>query len=237
MGGKYRITGNQYPRMRRPRSRVRILAAVIATVVVVGLIGYGTLQLIDVFGGNGGKGKLDAAQAAAAKQRECRAASAKASAAAASAAAMPVVTKLPETGAVTINVYNATAKSGLAKDTADALAARGFKIGTFGNAPPEYDRKVKQSALLLGGTKAAAALQVVGAQLTGTVTKIDSKRSGATVDLMIGKGFKKLSADKAVAKTLKTLKARAAQTKAQVRAQAKGGAASPTPSADTGKSC
>ncbi|WP_329315763.1 LytR C-terminal domain-containing protein [Streptomyces sp. NBC_01262] len=227
MGGKYRITGNQYPRMRRPRNRGRIVAAVLATVVVVGLIGYGTLQLIDVFGG-GGKDPASIAQAAAAKKRECEAASAKASAAAASAAALPLVTKLPETGQVTINVYNATAKSGLAKDTADALAARGFKIGTFGNAPPEYDRKVKQPALLVGGTKAAAALQVVGAQLTGTVTKIDAKRSGAVVDLMIGNAFKKLTAEKAAAKTLKTLKARAAQAKASP---------SPAPSAGTAKSC
>lgn len=227
MGGKYRITGTQYPRMRRPRNRGRILAAVIATVVVVGLIGYGTLQLIDVFGGNG-KDPASIAQAAAAKKRECEAASAKASAAAASAAALPLVTKLPETGEVTINVYNATAKSGLAKDTADELAARGFKIGTFGNAPPEYDRKVKQSALLVGGTKAVAALQVVGAQLTGTVTQIDAKRSGAVVDLMIGNAFKKLSAEKATAKTLKTLKARAAQAKASP---------SPAPSANSGAGC
>lgn len=229
MGGKYRITGNQYPRMRRPRSRLRILAAVIATAVVVGLIGYGTLQLIDVFGGgNGGRGKLTAAQAAAAKRRECEAASAKASAAAASAAAVPVVTELPETGKVTINVYNATAKSGLAKETADELAARGFRIGTFGNAPPEYDRKVKQSALLLGGTSAAAGLQVVGAQLTGTVTKIDPSRSDTTVDLVIGNSFKKLSGEKAVATTLKTLKARAAQAKASP---------SPAPGAGTKQGC
>ncbi|WP_127361429.1 LytR C-terminal domain-containing protein [Actinacidiphila soli] len=202
MGGKYRITGNQYPRMRRPRSRRRLLFALVGTVVVVGLIGYGTLQLINVFGG-GGQGKGDGAtQAAAAKKQQCRAS---ASPSAASAAASPASTALPEPGAITINVFNATSKSGLAKDTADQLAARGFKIGTFGNAPPEYDRKVKQSALLLGGPKATAALKVVSAQVTGTVTKVDAKRSGTTVDVMIGKGFKKLSAEKAAAKALKVL--------------------------------
>ncbi|MDX6313019.1 MAG: hypothetical protein QOF84_6998 [Streptomyces sp.] len=206
MGGKYRITGNQYPRMRRPRSRRRLLFALVGTVVVVGLIGYGTLQLINVFGG-GGQGKGDGAtQAAAAKKQQCRAsASPSGASAATSAAASPDSTALPAPGAITINVYNATSKSGLAKDTADQLAARGFKIGTFGNAPPEYDRKVTQSALLLGGTKATAALKVVSAQVTGTVTKVDAKRSGTTVDVMIGKGFKKLSAEKAAAKALKVL--------------------------------
>jgi hypothetical protein len=201
MGGKYRITGNQYPRMRRPRSRRRLLLAVVATVVVVGLIGYGTLQLIDVFGGGENK-KGGATQAAAAKRRECRASGAPSASA---SSASPVSTALPQPGSVTINVYNATSRSGLAKDTADALAARGFRIGAFGNAPSEYDRKVKQSALLLGGTKATAAVKVVSAQLAGTVTKIDPKRSDATVDLMIGKAFKKLSAEKAAAKALKVL--------------------------------
>jgi hypothetical protein len=206
MGGKYRITGNQYPRMRRPRSRRRLLFALVGTVVVVGLIGYGTLQLINVFGG-GGQGKGDGAtQAAAAKKQQCRASTSPSGASAAtSAAASPDSTALPAPGVITINVYNATSKSGLAKDTADQLAARGFKIGTFGNAPPEYDRKVTQSALLLGGTKATAALKVVSAQVTGTVTKVDAKRSGTTVDVMIGKGFKKLSAEKAAAKALKVL--------------------------------
>lgn len=202
MGGKYRITGNQYPRMRRPRSRRRLLLTVVAAVVVIGLIGYGTLQLIDVFGGGDqGKGKGGAAQAAAVKQRDCRAATPSAAA----AGAAPASTALPEHGTITVNVYNATARGGLAKDTADQLAARGFKVGTFGNAPPEYDRKVKQPALLVGGKKAAAALKVLSVQVKGTVTQVDSKRSGTTVDLMIGKGFKKLAGEKAAAKALKVL--------------------------------
>ncbi|MGO4755049.1 LytR family transcriptional regulator, partial [Streptomyces sp. 2MCAF27] len=51
MGGKYRITGNRYPRMRRPRGRRRLVFAAMGTVVALGLVGWGTLQLIDVFSG------------------------------------------------------------------------------------------------------------------------------------------------------------------------------------------
>ena len=51
MGGQYRITGNKYPRMRRPRRRGRFVLLVVASVTVLGVIGWGTLQLIDVFTG------------------------------------------------------------------------------------------------------------------------------------------------------------------------------------------
>ncbi|MFE2544159.1 LytR C-terminal domain-containing protein [Actinacidiphila glaucinigra] len=205
MGGKYRVTGNQYPRMRRPRSKVRIVAVVVTTVAVVGLAGWGTLQLVDVFGGKSTPAKDTAAQAEnAAKQRTCKAAAAPGSASAAP-------TAFPEPGEVTINVYNATAKGGLAKDTADEFAARGFKVGTFGNADPEYDRKVKVAALLIGGhgSKAEAAMKLVGAQIKGTTTlkpaAAGSKRTTGTVDVMLGKGFTKLSGDKAVEKALAAL--------------------------------
>jgi hypothetical protein len=197
MGGKYRITGKQYPRMRRTRSRGRIAASAIAVVVVLSLAGWGTLQLIDVFGGaSSGHTKANAAPAAC--QRSARPA-VSASVSSASPAAMP------KPGAITVNVYNATAKSGLAKSTADELAARGFKIGTFGNAPAAYDKKVKEPALLVGGPKAEAALRALSAQIPGTVTKTDAKHSGTTIDLMIGKAFSKLSSDAQVKKALTAL--------------------------------
>lgn len=64
MGGKYRIKGDTYPRMRRPRRRGRLVLALVGAIVALGLIGWGTIQLIDVFGG-GGKAK------AAAHQKDC----------------------------------------------------------------------------------------------------------------------------------------------------------------------
>ncbi|RVU27149.1 LytR family transcriptional regulator [Streptomyces antnestii] len=191
MGGKYRITGDKYPRMRRSRGRSRIVLAVVASVVAVGLIGWGTLQLIDVFTGG------DKASAAGATG-DCRTRPS----ASPSPSASPKV--LPKPGQVTVNVFNATPRSGLAKQTADELKKRGFTIGDVGNAAKEYDKKVKGPGLLLGAKTATdAALPVLGTQLPGAELKTDGRARPATVDLIIGTSFKQLTtkadADKALA--------------------------------------
>ncbi|MCX4576071.1 LytR C-terminal domain-containing protein [Streptomyces sp. NBC_01571] len=195
MGGQYRITGDKYPRMRRPRGRRRLVFLVVASVTALGLIGWGTLQLIDVFTGGG-----DKATAAGTKAHCGTGPSAKASTAAVSSAAGA----LPRPGKITVNVLNATPRSGLAKDTADELKKRGFRIGDVGNAPKEYDKKVAGPGLLLGSTAAVkAALPVLGTQLAGAQLKADGRTQADRVDLVIGTGFtsltKKEDADKALA--------------------------------------
>ena len=55
MGGQYRIKGNKYPRMRRRRRRGRLAVLAVASIGALGLVGWGTLQLIDVFTGGGGE--------------------------------------------------------------------------------------------------------------------------------------------------------------------------------------
>ncbi|MFI8511578.1 LytR C-terminal domain-containing protein [Streptomyces sp. NPDC085460] len=178
MGGKYRITGDVYPRMRRPHRRRRIVLASAAAVVVLGAAGWGTLQLVDVFSGD------ETRKTAAGKQADCKPAPAPSAEAAA---------KLPKPAQVTVNVYNATPRSGLAKATADELKKRGFAIGKIGNAPAAYDKKVKGAGLLLGApTAAKGAFAVLGTQLAGTTTKVDT-RTTADVDLIIGTAFKALS--------------------------------------------
>lgn len=202
MGGKYRVTGTQYPRMRPPRRRGRILAAAVGAAAVAGLLGWGSTQLIEVFSGGA---RADAAQ----KPAPCRRATASPAASTApSPSASPTVTafRLPKASAVTVNVYNATTRSGLGKKTADELAARGFAIGTFGNAPGAYDQKVSQAALLVTGPDGAAAARTVAAQLAGTpVFRTDPKMKGATVDLMLGKGYTKLNGAAAVRKAMTAL--------------------------------
>ncbi|MEF9884220.1 LytR C-terminal domain-containing protein [Streptomyces sp. P9-A4] len=178
MGGKYRITGDVYPRMRRPHRRRRIILAATAAVVVLGAAGWGTLQLVDVFSGDEGK------KTTAGKQADCKPA-AKATTAPAAA--------LPKPAQITVNVYNATPRSGLAKTTADELKKRGFKIGKVGNAPTAYDKKVTGAGLLLGATTATkGALPVLGTQLKGATTRTDT-RATADVDLIIGTAFKNLA--------------------------------------------
>ncbi len=191
MGGKYRITGNKYPKMRRPRRRGRLVVLTVASVVVLGVGGWGTLQLIDVFTGGGRKAS------AAADGTDCGVKT--------KASPSPSARALPEPRTITVNVLNATTRGGLAKKTADELKKRGFKIGDVGNAPQQYDKKVKGTGLLLGpGAALDTSLPVLGTQLPGAERRTEAARKGAAVDLVIGDAFKELAkkpdADRALTK-------------------------------------
>lgn len=178
MGGQYRITGDRYPRMRRPRRRGKLVALTVASVAVLGVGGWGTLQLIDVFTGGG-----DSASAVGTKA---------ACAAKATPAAAPKA--LPVPGTITVNVLNATTRGGLAQKTADELKKRGFKIGEVANATKEYDKKVKGAGVLLGpATALDSSLPVLGTQLAGAERRTDPARKGAVLDLIIGDGFRELT--------------------------------------------
>ncbi|WP_254711945.1 LytR C-terminal domain-containing protein [Streptomyces sp. TRM64462] len=186
MGGKYRVTGTAYPRMRRPRRRGRIVLATVVAAAALGGAGWGTLQLIDVFGG--GSSSTDAAKRTTAGSA-CKNAST-----AAAPSARPTPVAFPKPGDITVNVYNATPRSGLAKSTADELKKRGFAIGKIGNAPVAYDKKVPGSAILLGAPAATQGVfPVLGTQVKGAATKTDT-RTTADVDLIIGTAFTTLAA-------------------------------------------
>ncbi|WP_406393499.1 LytR C-terminal domain-containing protein [Streptomyces sp. NBC_00882] len=193
MGRKYRITGDKYPRMRRRRRRGRLVLGVVASVAALSLVGWGTLQLIDVFTGGG-----DEASAVGSKGDCTTKADASPSASAA---------PLPKPGQITVNVLNATARGGLAKKTADELKKRGFKIGDVGNATATYDKKVKGTGILLGPSSALkTSLPVLATQLGSAETRTDT-RKGAEVDLIIGTGFKSLTSKAAADKALAALSA------------------------------
>ncbi|MCH5677680.1 LytR C-terminal domain-containing protein [Streptomyces gilvus] len=190
MGGKYRITGDKYPRMRQRRRRGRLVLAVVASVVALGVIGWGTLQLIDVFTGGNKKAS------AAGPKSDC---STRVSASAKTSAS------LPKPAQITVNVYNATTRSGLAKTTADELRKRGFKIGDVGNASKDYDKKVKGAGILLGPASAVnTSLPVLGTQLAAAEKRTDT-RKGTDVDLIIGDAFKNLTSTADADKALATL--------------------------------
>lgn len=199
MGGQYRITGDKYPKLRRPRRRRRLVLAVVASVTALGLAGWGTLQLIDVFTGDGDQA------AAAGPKADCASRVSPSPKKSGSAGKPAAPAKgYPAPGRITVNVLNATPRAGLAKETAAALKKRGFRIGNVGNATEEYDKKVKGTAILLGAKAAeSAALPVLNTQLTGARLKTDARKKATEVDLVIGTGFKALSkqkdADKALA--------------------------------------
>ncbi|MEU6404064.1 LytR C-terminal domain-containing protein [Streptomyces sp. NPDC046985] len=191
MGGQYKITGNKFPRMRRPRRHGRLVFLAVASVTVLGVIGWGTLQLIDAF--TGGSQKAEAAGTRCARHAD-------------SASARPV-RALPKPGQITVNVLNATPRGGLAKQTADELKKRGFRIGDVGNATGEFDKKVKGAGLLLGPASALdTSMPVLATQLSGAARRADA-RKGAAVDLIIGDGFKQLAAQQAADKALAALNA------------------------------
>ncbi|MFF1699209.1 LytR C-terminal domain-containing protein [Streptomyces sp. NPDC058257] len=198
MGGKYRITGAKYPRMRRNRGRRRIVLAVVASVVAVGLIGWGTLQLIDVFTGG------DKATAASSRGDCAARRTGPSDGPSDGPSGKPSGLKaLPEPGQIKVNVFNATARGGLAKDVAAELKKRGFTVGKVDNAPKAYDKKVKGTGMLLGAKSATdSALPVLGTQLADAESRTDA-RKGAEVDLILGAKFKDLAkkkdADKALA--------------------------------------
>ncbi|MFH9177874.1 LytR C-terminal domain-containing protein [Streptomyces albogriseolus] len=182
MGGQYRIKGDKYPRMRRPRRRGKLVVLTVASVAVLGVGGWGTLQLVDVFTGGG-----DSASAAGTK--------AACGTAKPSASPVGAAKPLPLPGTITVNVLNATTHSGLAQKTADELKKRGFRIGEVANAPATFDKKVKGTGVLLGpATALDTALPVLGTQLAGAERRTDPARKGAELDLIIGDAFRGLTA-------------------------------------------
>ncbi|MFD3503705.1 LytR C-terminal domain-containing protein [Streptomyces sp. NPDC058678] len=190
MGGQYRITGDKYPRMRRSRWRGRFALGLVASVAALGLAGWGTLQLIDVFTGGGKKAE------AVGPKADCGSR--------ATPSASPSAGTTVKPARITVNVFNATPRSGLAKKTADELKKRGFKIGDVGNATKEFDKKVKGTGLLLGPTSSLnTSLPVLATQLSTAERRTDAARKGTELDLIIGTGYKDLNskadADKALA--------------------------------------
>ncbi|GAA2383290.1 LytR C-terminal domain-containing protein [Streptomyces glaucosporus] len=206
MGGKYRITGDSYPRMRRPRRRRRIVVTTLAVTAGLGVLSWGTVQLVDVFTGGGTSVRAAGEGRACERDDAAEAQSAKAPAASGKPSGKPAPGALPEPSAITVNVYNATTRSGLAKNTADALKKRGFKVGEVANAPASLDKKVKEAGLLMGPPAAhrTGAFDVLHAQLPqARIREVD--RKGREIDLVIGKAFKGLAKEKDVREAMAAL--------------------------------
>ncbi|MFJ9693206.1 LytR C-terminal domain-containing protein [Kitasatospora sp. NPDC101183] len=195
-GKQYRVTGNSYPRLGRPPKRSRKVIAALAGLLALALIGLGGVQLYDIFTG---KDKNSSAQACATPSGKALAAPAPSATPGAPAPVDPHA--VPQPSAVTVNVYNATAKGGLAGRTAEELKKRGFLIGKVGNAPAELDKKVPGTAQLIAGPTGAGAATLVGSQIAGAATTADA-RTDATVDFVIGDSYNALLDETAAAAAL-----------------------------------
>lgn len=92
---------------------------------------------------------------------------------------------------VTINVYNATNRDGLAASVAKSLQQQGFKIATIGNDP--LGMSIQGVGEIRSGQAGAAGASLAATRLSGATIVLDG-RTDATVDLVLGNKFTALSA-------------------------------------------
>lgn len=91
---------------------------------------------------------------------------------------------------VTVNVYNATTRAGLAADTAKLVRGRGYVVGTVSNDP--QNKAVAGPAEIRFGPNGATAGALVQKLVAGSVPVKDA-RADASVDLVIGAKFSVLA--------------------------------------------
>ncbi|HEV2640537.1 MAG TPA: LytR C-terminal domain-containing protein [Actinocrinis sp.] len=118
-------------------------------------------------------------------------------------------TVLPSPGQITVNVYNSTARNGLAATTANLLKERGFTIGKVTNDPLKANLTVP--AQVRGGVAGSTDMRVLAAEVSGAQMQPDS-RTDNSVDLVLGAGFTALTAPDQVTALLHPAAATAAAT-------------------------
>ena len=90
---------------------------------------------------------------------------------------------------VSINIYNATSRRGLALSTSKVAAQRGFKIASVGNDP--QDKTIKGVAHIRYGPAGEESAKLLAQHIKG-VKLIQDKRKDDKIDLALGttwKGF------------------------------------------------
>ena len=93
-------------------------------------------------------------------------------------------------GAVTINVYNATDRAGLAGSVAKSLRTQGFKVATVANDPT--GKSMTGVGEVRHGPTGAAGASLAAARLSGAKVVRD-ERTDNTVDVVLGRRFRALS--------------------------------------------
>lgn len=92
---------------------------------------------------------------------------------------------------VTINVYNATNRTGLAAATARTLRDRGIRVATVANDP--LNKTIKGTAEVRHGKSGLAAAKAVLPLVPGA-KRVQDGRADGTVDIVLGNAFKALAA-------------------------------------------
>ena len=99
-------------------------------------------------------------------------------------------TAAPTPAKITVNVYNATERNGLAAKTATEVRKRGFKVSTVSNDP--LAKQVAGPAEVRYGKSGAPASKLVIALVKGAKAVQDARVDGS-VDLVLGEKFTTLA--------------------------------------------
>lgn len=100
---------------------------------------------------------------------------------------------VPRQSDVTLNVFNATDRAGLAEQIAAEFRNRGFTANTMPD-PPEGGPYDLAGYLVFGPEAVGAAWLVSAYFLPGQYDpRFDDEREGAEVDVILGEGFQQLS--------------------------------------------
>ena len=102
---------------------------------------------------------------------------------------------------VTINVYNATDRNGLARSVAKSLRTQGFNIGEIANDP--LGKRIVGVGEVRHGQLGTADANLVAKRLPGAKVVLD-KRTDDSVDLVLGNRFSALRAPAGVVQTRAT---------------------------------
>jgi hypothetical protein len=98
---------------------------------------------------------------------------------------------------VTVNVYNATNRDGLARSVAKSLRTQGFKIGEVANDP--LGKELLGVGEVRHGKLGAEVATLAAMRLPGAKVVLD-KRTDDSVDLVLGNRFSALRASSGVVK-------------------------------------
>ena len=104
---------------------------------------------------------------------------------------------------VSLNVYNATSRKGLAAAVAKGAAGRGFSVKAIGNDPK--DSGLKQVAQIRFGPEGAASARLLKTHVPQAVF-VNDKRKGDTIDLVVGAAWKSFGKEPVVATPTQTLR-------------------------------
>ena len=101
----------------------------------------------------------------------------------------PLVAPAPARASFTVNVMNATGRTGVAAQVAAGLAKRKFSVDGISNAPESW--YVTQSAVVHHGPDGLDQALLTASQIPGAKLFADS-RKGTSVDVVIGLGYESL---------------------------------------------